>query len=127
MLNTAVDNLFKSIDTPTAVRGASRGFSVLVIGGLSAPLVAAAVPMLGAVWLTLTAVGAFSLAGARIGSAARPWLHGAVAAVMAYLLVLPLVLIAPTTRDTVQITLTLLTAIVVGAIAGLLSGRRGRS
>lgn len=126
MMNTAVDNFFRSIDMPTAVRGASRGFSVLVLGGLSAPLVAVAVPMLGAVWLTLTAVVAFSLAGWRIGSASRPPLHGAVAAVMAYLLVLPLVLFASTGGDPVQITLTLLTAVVVGAVAGVVSGRRAR-
>lgn len=121
-----LDTFFESIDTPTAVRGASRGFTVLVLGGLSAPLIAMTVPPLGAVWLTLAAVVAFTLAGARIGAAARPAVHGAVAATLAYLLVLPLVLIGPVGRDPLQIGLTLLTAVAVGGIAGMLSARRGR-
>ena len=119
-----MDSFFEGIDPPTAVRAASRGFSVLVLGGLSAPLVAMAVPPLGAVWLTLTSVLAFTLAGVRIGAASRPAVHGAVAATLAYVLVLPLVLISPTTRDPVQIGLTLLTALVVGAVAGMVSARR---
>ncbi len=119
-----IDALFASIDTPTAVRGASRGFTVLVLGGLSAPLVAMTVPPLGAVWLTLAAVVGFALAGARIGTAVRPAVHGAVAATFAYVLVLPLVLIAPVGRDPVQVGLTLLTAVAVGGLAGMVSARR---
>ncbi|MGH3519637.1 MAG: hypothetical protein ACRDQ7_19905 [Haloechinothrix sp.] len=117
---------FEGIDPVAAVRGASVGFSILVVGGLLAPVAAVAVPLLGAVWLTLIAVLAFGVAGMRIGGARLPALHGAVAAVFAYLLVLPLVLLNEAGRDVVQVSLTFCAALAVGALAGILRARFGR-
>lgn len=113
-----------SVDVPHATRGASSGFSVLLIGGLIAPMVGIAAPVLGAIWLTLTAVVAFVVAARKIGLAASPALHGAVAAVFAYVLVLPLLLPFEAGRNVPQILLTLTTAVSVGACTGWVQSRR---
>lgn len=114
----------EDIDAPTAVRGASTGFSVLVIGGLLAPVTASLLPMLGrTVWLPLVAILAFVVAATRIGEACRPAVHGAVAAFSSYLLVLPLVVLNESGRDPVQIAATFGTACGVGALTGYLRGR----
>lgn len=113
-----------SVDVPQAVRGASSGFSVLLIGGLVAPMVGIAAPLLGSVWLTLTAFTAFVVAARRIGVATVPVLHGAVAAVLAYILVLPLLLPFEAGRNVPQILLTFATAISVGACTGWIQSRR---
>ncbi|NBH07493.1 hypothetical protein [Amycolatopsis sp. SID8362] len=111
------------IDAPVAVRGASTGFSVLVVGGLAQPLAAAWVPMFGAGWLPLVAVVAFVVASRRIGTATLPALHGGVAALCAYLLALPLALLVPAGRDPGQIALTAVTAVLTGGVVGFLRGR----
>ncbi|OLZ42939.1 hypothetical protein [Amycolatopsis keratiniphila] len=115
------------IDAPAAVRGASSGFSVLIIGGLAQPLAVTWVQALGYVWLPLIAVIAFIVAARKIGNASLPAAHGAVAALCSYLLALPLSLLVPTGRDPLQIGLTAATAIVVGAVVGLVRGRMSRS
>ncbi|WP_375001806.1 hypothetical protein [Aeromicrobium sp. CTD01-1L150] len=113
------------VDVPFAVRGASAGFSVLLIGGISAPLVGfLTMPLAGTLWLTATAALAFVVAARRIGRPKVPQLHGAVAAVGAYLLVLPLVLPFQAGRDLGQIALTLATAISVGACTSWVQDRR---
>jgi hypothetical protein len=112
------------VDAPRVVRGASAGFTVLVLGGLSAPLAANFVPVVGVAWLPLTSIVAFVVAASRIGTATRPWAHGAVAALSAYLLILPLVLMSPAGRVPAQIALTAAAAVVVGALTGLLRGIR---
>lgn len=119
----------KGIDAPNAVRGASTGFSLLVIGGLLAPVAASLLPVPGrAVWLPLVAVLAFVIAAARIGQASRPALHGAVAATSSYLLILPLVVFNESGRDPVQIAATFGTACAAGALTGFCRGRcRNRS
>jgi hypothetical protein len=117
-------SLIEGIDGAAAVRGASTGFSVMVAGGLLAPIVAGAVPPLGAVWLTSTAVIAFVVSAGRIGQARFPAVHGAAASVCSYLLVLPLVLMNPAGNDIVQIATTAGTAVGVGALVGFLRGRR---
>ena len=48
------------VDWVSLVRGASLAFSVLVIGGLAAPL-GARIPVVGPAWLIITAVVAFLL------------------------------------------------------------------
>lgn len=113
------------IDAPTAVRGASAGFSVLVIGGLLAPIVGSLLPVLGVVWQPLVAVLAFVVAAARIGSARRPAVHGAVAAATSYLLVLPLVVLGAAGRDPGQIAATFATACAAGALTGFVRARWG--
>ncbi|MCE3552863.1 hypothetical protein LWC33_15530 [Pseudonocardia sp. RS11V-5] len=110
------------VDWVHLARGASLCFSVLVIGGLSAPL-ASRIPLIGPAWLIITAVVAFVAAGYRIGDAAVPRLHGAAAAVAGYLLVLPLVAMATRSLDPVQLGLTTLTAVLMGGLAGHFAGR----
>ncbi|KAA9165978.1 hypothetical protein FPZ12_003210 [Amycolatopsis acidicola] len=110
------------VDAPGVVRGASTGFTVLVLGGLAAPL-GALVPVAGTVWLPVVALVAFVVAAARVGTAPRPWLHGMVAALSAYLLVLPLVLLGGS-HDVGQMGLTFLAAVLVGAGSGFLAGYR---
>ncbi|MFL6089609.1 MAG: hypothetical protein ACJ71Z_05665 [Aeromicrobium sp.] len=112
-----------NVDWPVAVRGASAGFSVLLIGGLLGPLAAVKVPAAGGVLLTATAIGAFFLAARKTGNAASPPVHGAVAAVLAYALVLPLVLQSAIGRDLRQIAMTTATAISVGALTGWIMAR----
>ena len=112
------------IDVPAAIRGGSAGFSILLIGGLLSPLVALAVPRLGGVWLTMIAIVSFAIAARRIGNASVPQLHGAVAAVFAYVLVLPLLLPFEGGRNLPQILLTLATAISVGASTGWIQSKR---
>jgi len=107
------------IDVPVAVRGASAGFSILLIGGLLGPLIAFKAPAIGGVFLTATAILAFFVAARKIGTAGNPALHGAVAAVLAYLLVLPLVLMMSAAgRNLAQTAMTLATAVSVGALTG---------
>lgn len=112
------------IDLPVAIRGGSAGFSLLLIGGLLAPLAGLAVPALGGAFLTLTAVLAFLVAARKIGRSSVPQLHGAVAAVLAYALVLPLLLPFETTRNVPQILYTLATAISVGASTAWIQSKR---
>lgn len=105
------------VDPVAAARGASSGFSVLMIGGLMAPIVAVKAPSIAAVWLTATAVIAFVVAAWRPHRASSPAIHGCVAALASYILVLPLILPFKQGRDPWQIGLTTLTAVVVGAMA----------
>ena len=112
------------VDVPNAVRGASTGFSVLLIGGLLAPMVTLASTVLATVWLTGVAVVAFAVAARRSRLSGAPAAHGAVAAVFSYVLVLPLLLPFEQSRDPLQILLTTLTAVVVGAGCGSLAARR---
>jgi hypothetical protein len=111
------------IDVPAAVRGASAGFSVLLIGGLLGPLIAVKAPGIGSLFLTGTAILAFFLAARKTGRATSPALHGAVAAVAAYLLVLPLVMMSPAGRNLGQSIVTLVTAVSVGALTGWMNSR----
>jgi hypothetical protein len=115
------------VDVPNAVRGASTGFSVLLIGGLLAPMVTLASTVLATVWLAGVAVVAFAIAARRSSLAGAPAVHGAVAAVFAYVLVLPLLLPFEQGRNPLQILLTAVTAVVVGAGCGsLAAGRLGK-
>lgn len=115
--------LFRGVDLATMIRGASLGFSVLVLGGLVAPL-AARLPVLGPVWLPVVAAVAFALAGSRIGVATAPARHGGVAAVSAYLLVVPLVMMAPVRPEMPALGLSAGAAVLVGALAGAVAARR---
>lgn len=111
------------IDPVGAVKGASTGFTILLLGGLLEPIAGSVLPVLGSVWLTVTALVAFASAASRIGSATRPSVHGALAAVSAYLLIVPLVLMTPAGRDITQMSLTVTAAAVVGACSGYVGSR----
>lgn len=106
-------------------RGAGRGFNVLLIGGLLAPL-AGYLPVVGLVWLALVAVAAFSFAGLAIRDVPNPAIHGAMAAVGSYLLILPLVVMATRQLDLTQVLITSLTAVLVGAAVGRLASLSAR-
>jgi uncharacterized membrane protein len=112
------------LDAEALVRACSRGFTVLVAGGLLSPL-ASRVPVVGGLWLAVVAIVAFAVAGMRIGKGRRPALQGAGAAAGSYALVLPLVFLGGGgTADAWQVVLTLVVAIVAGGLAGLLAARR---
>lgn len=111
------------IDSATVVRGSSAGLTVLVLGGLLAPIAAVKAPAIGSLALVLTAVAGFATAAARQWSGPRPVVQGILAAVGAYLLVLPLVVMSQHGWDVVQVACTLLTAVVVGASTPAILGR----
>lgn len=113
----------ESIDPAATVRGASRGFTVLLLGGLVQP-VTAMLPVVGLVWLPLTAMVAFVVAAWKPGGSASFPLYGAVSGLGAYLLMLPLVLLQPAGRSPVQIGCTVAVAVLVGAGTGWWRGRR---
>jgi hypothetical protein len=109
------------VDVPVAVRGASAGFTVLVVGGLLALLLGfklpAAAPLLG----IAAAVGGVYVAARRIGTATFPALHGAVAAVGAYLLALPIVFLMTqnwTPADSGRAMLNFALALSTGSLTG---------
>jgi hypothetical protein len=112
------------IDVPNAVRGGSAGFSILLIGGLLAPFATLVSVPLAAAWLAGVAVVAFAVAARRSRLASAPALHGVVAALISYVLVLPLLLPFEQGRDLGQILLTVATAVGVGAVTGVLAARR---
>ncbi|MFF5988810.1 hypothetical protein [Prauserella flavalba] len=111
-------------DPVAVVRGAWRGFAVLLIGGLLAPAAARYLPVVGSFWLVLTAVAAFVVAAWKPGMSADFRWFGLVSAVGAYLLILPLVLLQPAGRSPVQIVSTVAVAALVGALTGFVRGRR---
>jgi hypothetical protein len=119
------------IDSVTVVRGSSAGFTVLVLGGLIAPIAAAKAPGFGSFALVLTAVAGFATAAARQRGGPRPMVQGVLAAIGAYFLVLPLVAMANHGWNAVQIACTLATAFIVGAatpaVLGLVHAARVRS
>jgi uncharacterized membrane protein YebE (DUF533 family) len=108
-----------AVDMVAVVRGMGRGFLVLVGGGLVAPALAmSSSHMLGSVLLASSAALAFVVAAVKQGRTVNGVLHGMIAAIGAYLLMLPLVVLAPAGRDANQISMTLAAAAAVGALAG---------
>lgn len=107
------------------VRGASRGFGVLLIGGLLQP-VATMVPFLGYAWLVVVAVAAFVVAGVTAtpaGTSLDGWRQAPVAAVGGYGLIVPLVVLGAGQLPIAQALLTTTTAVTVGAAVGLVRTR----
>jgi hypothetical protein len=115
------------IDLPVAVRGASTGFSVLLVGGLVTLLVAIKVPAVGPLVGIASAVLGFHVAARRVGTASMPALHGAFAALMAYALALPVVVLLSsgwTTADMGRAMLNLALAISTGSLTGWMNAPR---
>ena len=115
------------VDVATAVRAASTGLSVLLLGGLMTPIAQAYLPVVGQFWLLLVSVVAFAAAGSQVGDAELTPVHGACAALGSFLLVLPLTFWFPPAGgglDLAQIVSAAGAAVVVGAVAGHLAGRR---
>lgn len=110
-----------AVDAPVAVRAASTGFTILLLGGLCAPLAATLLPVVGRYWLVAVAVTAFIVAGVRIGTASVPALHGAVCAVGGYLLMLPIVAMTAGLHIG-PVVGTVAAAVVLGASSGHFAG-----
>lgn len=116
------------LDGSSLVRAASRGFTILLLGGVVQPWVIRAVPLLGYWWLVIVAVVAFSAAATRAvrGSSVAP-LHpaqGALAALGSYLLIVPVVLHVSGLVPWGQIASTAAMALIVGVVCQVvLQGR----
>lgn len=116
---------------PLIVRGASRGFTVLLVGGIVQPWVGVLLPPLGYFWLALVAVLAFGWAawprsgGGMDASPVRAdrVVVGVASALFSYALVVPLVLSAAGRVPWDQVGFTTATACVVGAVVGSLAPR----
>ena len=110
------------------VAGASRGFTVLLLGGVVQPWVGALAPPVGYVWLALVAVAAFAWAAApRTVRGVAPSdlrldrvLGGIAAALGSYALILPLVLTATAEVLWTQLFFTSGAAVLTGALVGAL-------
>ena len=118
------------IDFPVAVRGASSGFTVLVIGVLLGQLILLLAPRSPALVVVFApyVLGSY-VAARKVGNAAVPALHGIAASVGAFLLTVPLLLLMMLDSQPVESISYLATgltlAIGIGAITGWLnSGRR---
>lgn len=109
-------------DPLTVVKGGSRGFTVLLLGGVVQPLVGAASSVLGFWWLALVAVGAFVVAAWAFHDLVVAPTQGAAAALFSYALVLPLVLSAAGGFPVVQVACTSLLAVAVGGATPFLQG-----
>lgn len=114
-----------STDNPlgfaAVVRGASRGFGVLLVGGLLQPI-AAQVALLAYAWLAAVAVAAFAVAAVTatpVGTPVDAWRQAPIAAVGGYGMIVPLVVLGAGELPVLQAVLTTTTAVVVGAVVGL--------
>lgn len=101
-------------DFSMVARGASTGLTILLVGGLVAPLVVNLFPALGFVWLPVVSLSAFVTASWRGVTSESPVLQGGCSAVGSYVLVLPLVFHGSGGLDGVQVVATTATAIAVG-------------
>jgi hypothetical protein len=107
-----------------AVRGASFGFSVLLIGILLSTVLRTKVPDLAVAGTVAVYLLAFSLAARKTGTATVPALHGAFAATFAYALILPLILRDPAGRNVAQVALTVALAVSIGGLTGWIGSTR---
>lgn len=97
------------------VKGASRGFTVLLLGGAVQPLVGTALPAVGYPWLALIAVAAFAWSASIATRGGAPAAHGVFAALGAYALVLPVVVMGGA-LDLMQVGYTTALALIVGFV-----------
>lgn len=111
-------------DVPEAVRGAWRGFLVLVFGELLAPVVGLVAPALGGLWLSLVAAAAYAVAGTAVGGARRAVLQGAMSAVGALALTMPLRVLVHERLALLAYAVSFTFALAVGGASGFLAGRR---
>jgi hypothetical protein len=115
------DDFSARVDWPQAVRGASRGFTVLLIGALLGPLLAT-VPVIGPPWLLIATAAGFVVAAWRTGDALTPAVHGATAAVLSFLLVLPMLLFLGSRLGFAQLGTYVSTGLVMAVAVGALTG-----
>ena len=113
-----------NVDWVLVVRGASLGFTILVISGLLHPLVVKFSVPLGLAWLVFGSVVAFMAAAWRVGPADSPVLTGMLAALISYTLSVPLIYISERHLVPQDVLMFAGLAIVVGSIVGFVAGRR---
>ena len=119
------------IDFPVAVRGASSGFSVLVIGVLLSQLILVLAPSSPAlvVFFAPYVLGSY-VAARKVGNATVPALHGIAASVGAFLLTLPLLLLMMLDSQPLESIRYLATGLTlsigIGAITGWMNSGRQR-
>lgn len=112
------------VDPAALVKGASAGFTVLLVGELLAPLAGLVSATLGGLWLSLVGAAGYVVAGSRVGLASRTVLQGAGAAVLALLLTLPLRLLAGFAAPFWALGLSAVFAVFVGGLAGRAAAAR---
>lgn len=125
----ALGDATRGADPVLVVSAASRGFTVLLLGGVVQPWVGALSASLGYVWLALVALGAFALAAKpRVVRGIAPSAErldrvtvAVAGALGSYALVLPLVLAAASEIPWTQLLCTAGTAVVVGVVVGALA------
>ena len=106
------------------MRGASTGFTVLLVGELLAPLAAGLGSVVGLLWLSLVGAAGFVTAGSRVGTARITWLQGGLAAVAALALTVPLRMLVglDTAEQWYAVGVSAIFGLVVGALAGRSAG-----
>jgi hypothetical protein len=112
------------IDWVIAVRGASLGFTILVINGFLQLLVQRVNAVAGLIWLVLGLLVASVASAWRSGPADSPILTGLVAALFGYSLSVPLLYLAERHIVWRDIALFAALAMAVGALVGHLAGNR---
>lgn len=105
---------------PEIVRGASRGFTVFLIGGAIQPLVSLVAPPVGYVWVPLVALAAFAVSAWTVTSASGATLaHAVTSALGGYLLVVPVVVLMTGTLTLSQVVSTSAAALLVAGLVCL--------
>lgn len=115
------------VDWVIVVRGASAGFTVLVISGLAHPIVMRINPTAGLIWLFGGSILAYVVAAFRSGMADSPILTGTFAALVSYTLSVPLIYISTRTLVWSDVLMFAGLAVVVGAIVGFIAGQRQKT
>ncbi len=115
------------VDFPVAVRGASSGFTVLVIGALQSQLILLVAPRSPALVVVFApyVLGSY-VAARKVGNATAPALHGTAAAVGAFLLTLPVLLLMMLDAQLVESISYLATGLVLCIGIGALTGWMNR-
>jgi hypothetical protein len=120
-----------AIDSNGMVRGASLGFTVLILGVLVTPAVAMVSGPVAGGWPYLATVVAVAVAGMRIDPASRPLLNGALVGLLTYSLAAPFLMFGPIVLSSARLWALCLLAPVAGAATVLarkrLSGPRPAS
>lgn len=115
------------IDFPVAVRGASSGFTVLVIGVFLSQLIMLLAPSSPAlvVFFAPYVLGSY-VAARKVGTATVPALHGVAASVGAFLLTLPILLLLMLSSQPVESISYLATGLTLSIGIGALTGWMNR-
>lgn len=117
------ENWFDRIDWSVVARGASRGFTALVLTDLLFLVIGRLSPIVALVWLVAGSLVGFGVAAWQSGSAIAPAMTGAVAALFAFTLTVPLIYMV---SGTAKINLNWLYVAVLGVGALIVGSAVGR-